>query len=87
MLYPTGSAGYVTYTHLQTQVGWTQAELSINACDEAKAHLAAARAFAIEVPPTDTRVQQLNQLAPLVEACVPGLPPPPGALPSFPPAS
>ena len=85
--FPNGSQSYVTYTHLQTQLGWAQAELFVTACEQARTHLAAAEGFAVGVSETDSRVQQLRQLAPLVAACVPGAGPSPGALPSLPPAS
>ena len=85
--FPNGSAGYVQYTHLQTQLGWAQTELFVHACGEARTHLAAAEGYTAGVSQADSRVQQLRQLAPLVAACVPGASPSSGTLPSLPPAS
>ena len=87
--FPSRSAYYVAGTHLQTQVSWATAELGVNQCDEAKVHVEAARTFAAQVSSTENLVLQLQELEPLVAACVPGPLPSPAAsaLPSLAPAA
>jgi hypothetical protein len=79
--YKNQSASYINYVNLQTQVNWAIAELGIRACDEARVHVVAAKELASTVPATDSKVQQLRQLEPLVAACQPPPSPSPGLIP------
>jgi hypothetical protein len=81
--FPNASSVYVTFTHLQTQLGWTQGELAVHACDEARQHLSDATSLASGLGTSDARIQELHQLGPLVAACVPGPVTAPGAIPSL----
>lgn len=70
---------FKTYTHLQTQVGWAQAELSVGNCAEARQHIDEARALAERFSSSDNQVRRMEAVATAIEDCRPGATAAPGS--------
>ena len=70
---------FKTYTHLQTQVGWAQAELSVGNCTEARQHIDEARVLSARFSVNDNQVRRMEAVASAIVDCRPGATAPPGS--------
>lgn len=77
--FESSDENFKAYTHLQTQVGWAQAELSVGNCDEARRHIGDARLLATRFPTTDNQVRRMEAVASAITDCRPGAIAPPGS--------
>ena len=73
--FPSSSPAYVTYSHLQTHIGWAQAELSVGNCAEARIQAEEARALAGGFASTDAQIRRLASVEAQIVGCNPAATP------------
>ena len=73
--FPSDSPIFVRYTHLQTRLGWAQAELSVSNCVEAREQADEARKLVTGFGSNDPQIRRLDSVELQLESCAPGASP------------